>query len=193
MAGNAERWLQLCLPFKITPVFASFPGKHLCPAWLSALSAAAPVLPPGSRRADRNCRAPGGEMQGPGWCRPGVSHGPPPQTPLWFFFASLQRGGSSPTTSPTTETTQGGKWTWWCSLPLLCLPEAGIEVQQRGSRLDTLPQWGLNRLALSTGLPCLQRLGFAGISTPKVLGTPLCSLQPAYREEGGWLSLLYPC
>lgn len=73
---------------------------------------------------------------------------------------------------------------WWCSLSPLCLPGAGMEAQQRGSHLGTAPE-GLNSLALLMGLPCLHRMGFTGILTPKVLRTPLCSLHNP--------SLLYPC
>lgn len=52
-SGNTDSWPQLCFPFKITPVLASFLGKHLGLAWLSTFSTAGLVLPPVSWRGDR--------------------------------------------------------------------------------------------------------------------------------------------
>ena len=49
MAGNIESWLQLHLPFRVTPIFASFLEKCLGLAWLSALSAPGLVLLPVSQ------------------------------------------------------------------------------------------------------------------------------------------------
>lgn len=85
-----------------------------------------------------------------------------------------------------SSTTQEEKWTW-CHYR--CSACQGLAW--RPSREVNAPE-GLKQAGSLTGLPCLQRLAFTGILTPKVLGTPLCPLHyprlPMGKKAGS-----YPC
>lgn len=70
-----------------------------------------------------------------------------------------------------------------------------MEAQQRGSRLDTTPV-GLKQPGSFNGPSLLAKTGFRWDFNPQSPGDTSVLLalpEPAYREEGGQLFLLFPC
>lgn len=122
-------------------------------------------------------------------CRPGVFHGPPPQRPLGVFLPPCSEEAHLPLPLPPQRPHKEGSGRGGASYRCSACQRLA-RTPGREAHTWTLCPSGVKTLLME--LACLQRLGFAGILTPKVLGTPLCSLHnpslPTGRRTGS-----YPC